>query len=84
MKKEVFLRQKILTLMTNKIVLFIISVLLLASCKVVEPSDKINLNEKDMALKERRSQKFSSKFHNYREGSSGAKGGKSGGGCGCN
>lgn len=70
--------------MINKLVLLIVVMLLFTSCKVVEQGDKININDKDMALKDRTSQKFSNKFHNYREGSSGAKGSKSKGGCGCN
>ena len=37
-----------------------------------------------MELSARKSQKFELNFQAYREGASGANGGKSGGGCGCN
>jgi len=37
-----------------------------------------------MDLAARKSQKFEQSFELYREGASGANGGKSGGGCGCN
>jgi hypothetical protein len=37
-----------------------------------------------MELSARKSEKFEQSFYLYREGASGANGGKSGGGCGCN
>ena len=37
-----------------------------------------------MELAEKKTQKFENTFQLYREGSSGANGGKTGGGCGCN
>jgi len=37
-----------------------------------------------MELSARKSQQFEQNFQAYREGASGANGGKSGGGCGCN
>jgi hypothetical protein len=37
-----------------------------------------------MELSSRKSEKFEQAFYLYREGASGANGGKSGGGCGCN
>ncbi len=44
----------------------------------------ININDPDMVLVDRKSRKFETSFQVYREGASGANGGKSGGGCGCN
>ncbi len=67
--------------------LLIISILasgLLSSCTVVKPYQKINLNDPDMTLSQRKDGKFVSTFHVYREAASGASGGKTGGGCGCN
>ncbi|MDK2841952.1 MAG: hypothetical protein PWQ17_1457 [Anaerophaga sp.] len=66
--------------------LFFISILLLSlsSCVVVKPYEQVNINDPDMELADRKSKKFETSFQVYREGASGANGGKSGGGCGCN
>lgn len=56
----------------------------LASCAEVKPYQKSRLNDSEMELSARKSQKFEQNFQAYREGASGANGGKSGGGCGCN
>jgi len=57
---------------------------LLASCTTVKPYQKNRLNDAEMELSARKAQKFEQSFQLYREGASGANGGKSGGGCGCN
>jgi len=62
----------------------ILSVLYFASCAEVKPYQKSRLNDSEMELSARKSQKFEQNFQAYREGASGANGGKSGGGCGCN
>jgi hypothetical protein len=54
------------------------------SCKPVKEYQKQYLNDSEMELSARSSQKFESNFHSYREAASGANGGKTGGGCGCN
>jgi hypothetical protein len=56
----------------------------LSSCSSVKAYQKNRLNDAEMELSARKSQKFEQSFQLYREGSSGANGGKSGGGCGCN
>jgi len=56
----------------------------LNSCATVKPYQKMYLNDGDMELSTRKSEKYEQNFLLYREGSSGANGGKSGGGCGCN
>ncbi|EHQ25609.1 DUF4266 domain-containing protein [Mucilaginibacter paludis] len=56
----------------------------LSSCSSVKGYQKSKLNDSDMELSARKSQKFEQSFQLYREGGSGANGGKSGGGCGCN
>ena len=58
--------------------------LFLSSCVAVKEYEKVNINDPDMALSDRKSKKFETTFQVYREGASGANGGKSGGGCGCN
>ncbi len=59
-------------------------ILLLSSCTVVKEYDKVNLNDPDMALSSRKINGFQANFQSYREAASGANGGKTGGGCGCN
>lgn len=58
--------------------------LLLPSCVSVREYQKQYLNDAEMELAARQSQKFENSFQSYREGASGATGGKTGGGCGCN
>jgi hypothetical protein len=54
------------------------------SCVSVKSYQKMYLNDTEMELSARKSEKFEQNFLLYREGCSGANGGKSGGGCGCN
>lgn len=56
----------------------------LSACSTVKPYQKSRLNDSEMSLAPRLSQKFEQSFELYREAASGANGGKSGGGCGCN
>ncbi len=60
------------------------SLCVFSSCVTVKPYQKAYLNDSDMELSLTKSEKFEQNFLLYREGSSGANGGKSGGGCGCN
>lgn len=55
-----------------------------SSCVVVKGYEKVNLNDPDMTLSDKASDRNITSFHSYREAASGANGGKSGGGCGCN
>jgi hypothetical protein len=57
---------------------------LLNSCTAPKAYQKIYLNDSEMQLAPRKSEKFEINFQVYREGAAGANGGKSGGGCGCN
>ena len=56
----------------------------LPGCETVKPYQKSYLNEEEMQLSARKVQTFEMNFESYREGASGATGGKMGGGCGCN
>lgn len=67
-----------------KILLILLLLQFLVACTVVKNYQKINLNDPDMELSERSVKKFETSAQVYREGASGANGGKSGGGCGCN
>ena len=64
--------------------LFVFTALLMASCQTVKGYQKRYLNDAEMELSAKKIEKFESNFQSYREGASGANGGKSGGGCGCN
>lgn len=55
-----------------------------SSCVAVKEYEKVNINDPDMALSDKKLTKFEINYQVYREGASGANGGKSGGGCGCN
>lgn len=56
----------------------------LCSCTTVKEYQKNKLNDGEMTLGSRKVQKTEMSFQTYREGASGANGGKTGGGCGCN
>ena len=56
----------------------------LAACSPVKEYQKNRINDAEMSLSSRKAEKSESNFQSYREGSSGANGGKTGGGCGCN
>ncbi len=70
--------------MENKLLIMLFLSLFLSSCVAVKEYEKVNINDPDMALSASKSKKFETTFQVYREGASGANGGKSGGGCGCN
>lgn len=57
---------------------------LASSCTTVKEYQKSRLNDSEMQLGARKIQKTEMSFQAYREGASGANGGKTGGGCGCN
>lgn len=53
-------------------------------CNSVKEYEKQNINDQQMALSAQKMERFETTYQVYREGASGANGGKSGGGCGCN
>lgn len=57
---------------------------ILSSCVSVKAYQKMHLNDKEMALGDKKLETFEINFQAYREGAAGANGGKVGGGCGCN
>ena len=65
-------------------VLLIALGLSMASCVVVKPYEMVNLNDNEMQLKSKGCDRFLTNFQAYREAASGANGGSTGGGCGCN
>ena len=68
----------------RKIAIFAgVACFMLASCNV-KPYQKMYLNDPCMALANNKLDYFEVNFMTYREGASGANGGKVGGGCVCN
>jgi len=57
---------------------------ILTSCVHLKEYQKSRINDSEMILGNRKVEKNELNFQSYREGSSGANGGKTGGGCGCN
>jgi len=70
--------------MINKVIIIGLLLATISSCVAVKEYEKVNINDPDMSLTNRKETKFETTFQVYREGASGANGGKSGGGCGCN
>ncbi len=57
---------------------------LVTSCSPVKEYQKSRINDSEMTLANRKVEKGELSAQSYREGSSGANAGKTGGGCGCN
>ena len=70
--------------MIRKILIALILGIFVSSCVAVKDYEKININDPDMLLAQKKADRYETIFQVYREGASGANGGKSGGGCGCN
>ncbi|WP_322549944.1 DUF4266 domain-containing protein [Flavobacterium psychraquaticum] len=68
----------------KKIILASVVVVSAISCNSVKEYDKQYINDPEMKLSARTSERYETTFQVYREGASGANGGKTGGGCGCN
>lgn len=68
----------------TKLIVFAVSLFFTMSCSSVKEYQKMHVNDSEMELAARKTQKFETSFQLYREGASGANGGKNGGGCGCN
>lgn len=64
--------------------LLVAILLMISSCTTVKEYQKNKINDSEMSLSNRKVEKTELNFQSYREGSSGANGGKTGGGCGCN
>ena len=68
----------------KKLLYIILINAIFSSCTVVKEYEKVNLNDPDMLLSQKKSDRFETNFQVYREAAAGANGGKTGGGCGCN
>lgn len=67
-----------------KKIVFISTLAFGVGCSPVKEYQKSKINDAEMELAAKKTEKFENTFQLYREGSSGANGGKTGGGCGCN
>jgi hypothetical protein len=67
-----------------KLIILLSTFFLLTSCSEVKEYQKAKINDAEMSLSSRLSEKNELNFQQYREAASGANGGKTGGGCGCN
>lgn len=67
-----------------RICVLTLGVFSVTSCVSVAGYQRMYLEDPDMALSSRDVEHFEQEAESYREGASGANGGKSGGGCGCN
>ena len=70
--------------MIKKGLLVIALIVTCSSCVAVKEYEKVYINDPDMDLSQKKVDRFETNFQVYREAASGANGGKSGGGCGCN
>lgn len=70
--------------MIRKMILGLLLVFAFSSCNTVKEYEKVAINDPDMKLSARTSERYETTFQVYREAAAGANGGKSGGGCGCN
>ena len=68
----------------KKVLLLFFLAVFATSCVAVKEYEKVYLNDEEMLLSAKSSERFETNFQVYREGAAGANGGKSGGGCGCN
>lgn len=75
---------KVNFLTINKTFVVVIVLLSLYACSSVKEYQKSKINDAEMVLTAKKTEKFENTFQLYREASSGANGGKTGGGCGCN
>lgn len=73
-------------MLSNKktIPILLATALVLSACSTVKPWQKVYLNDAEMELSAKKIEMFETNYETYREGASGANGGKVGGGCGCN
>ena len=70
--------------MHRKLIVLIVLIFALSSCVAVKSYEKQYLSDPDMTLSANKNDKFENNAQVYREAASGANGGKTGGGCGCN
>ena len=71
--------KKSILLLVRKAVCLGLFFLSISSCVVVKEYEKVYVNDEEMALRLKSCERFETTFQVYREGASGANGGKTGG-----
>jgi hypothetical protein len=66
------------------LLLLLVCLILFTGCMAVKEYEKVYLNDPDMILSDKKCDRNLLTAQSYREAASGANGGKTGGGCGCN
>ena len=79
-----FYLKKILNMVMRRLIPVLLIGVFCISCVAVKPYEKGYLNDEEMQLSAKGTERFETNFQVYREAAAGANGGKSGGGCGCN
>ena len=70
--------------MIKRFLIIVVLISTFSSCVSVKEYEKVYLSDPDMILSANKIDKSETTFQSYREAASGANGGKTGGGCGCN
>lgn len=68
----------------NKVVGLLVVMVMLSSCTAVKEYEREYINDPEMKLAAKTTERYDVTFQVYREAAAGANGGKTGGGCGCN
>jgi hypothetical protein len=84
LKTYILIKTTMKNISLKKYLVVIICALTMISCVHVKEYQKSRINDSEMTLSNRAVEKNELNAESYREGSSGANGGKTGGGCGCN
>ena len=70
--------------MKKTILIVLLIMIVLQSCSPVKEYEMVNINDPFMKLSASSTERYETTFQVYRESATGANGGKTGGGCGCN
>ncbi|MCB0565442.1 MAG: DUF4266 domain-containing protein [Phaeodactylibacter sp.] len=68
----------------KRLLILLSTLFFLSACETVRPYQRAYLNDRNMVLKPLPEAAYEMNVEGYREGASGANGGKGSGGCGCN
>lgn len=82
--RTIFVYHENANVMKMKLLSILVVATFFSACSSVKPYQKSRLSDSEMELSARKVEKTEMNFQTYREASSGANGGKTGGGCGCN
>lgn len=84
MYQKILILKNIKLINMKKVIIVFVLFLGFISCNSVKEYDKQYINDPEMKLSAKTAERYETTFQIYREAASGANGGKTGGGCGCN